>query len=543
MIQVSRAQSAGDYRSVAQGNWSSIATWQMFNGTNWVAAVAPPTQLSGVITVRDSVIVTDDDSADQVEVSSTGVLNIQGTLDLFDGPGTDLQCDGRLIVSLGGTLDANDVANVTVVYSSTAEFDIEGGIRTAITFNGTNLQTIHGSYGSGYIGPPITLNNAANLTLTGTVGLSGVNFITGKILSQGNFIIGQYTGSGFTGQGPASFIDGKVVCIVYDSTPAHFNLPMGKGNEYLPLQFFVKVSPNANESGFAVTIQDSALPSFTLGSSLTKASTVRYYNISNPSNTSIDTASLQLSYDATDGVTDPANLRIAKSDTTGGVNNWVDLGGTGSAATNGNITTTVNFTSLGYFALANATGGTNILPVHFISFAAAVNKQAVVLNWKTAGEVNANNYTVERLGTPSNWAAVGTVKVNNKMTENAYSFTDATVQSSASYAYRIREADKDGHFYFSNEVPVRMPGGGKIVVASLYPNPARDVLHYSVTAGANDKITVTVTGTNGKPVLVQHSAANQTVDVVLKKLSSGIYFLNFTNDKTGEMVVKKVVKM
>ncbi len=542
LAQKAQAQAAGDYRSIAAGDWSSISTWQMFDGANWLPAVAAPNQLSGVITVRDSVIVTGNDSADQVVVSPTGVLNIQGTLYLFDGAGTDLQSNGRLIVSLGGTLDA-DNGNVTVVYSSAAEFDIEGAVKAAVTFNGTAMQTINGSYGSGYVGPPITLNNASNLTLTGDIGLSGVNFIAGKILALGYFVIGQYTGSDFTGQGPASFIDGNVVCIVYDSSRAYFNLPMGKGNEYLPLQFFVKVPPTANESGFTITIHDTAPPAFTLDTSLTRVSVVRYYNISNPGNTSIDTASLQLSYDAADGVNDPANLRIAKSDTTGGTNNWLNLGGIGTAAPNGSITSTVNFKSLGNFVLANAKGGTNTLPLHFISFTANPNKQSVLLNWRTASEVNTNYFDVERTDGGNNWVTVGSVTANRNSTTNAYAFTDATVSGATSYVYRIKEVDKDGSFYFSNDALVRLTGIGKMTVTSLYPNPAKDVVNYYVSAAQNDNITVTVTAADGKMISAQHATANQPSQVVINNLAKGTYIITFANESTGEKVVKKIVKM
>ena len=46
------AQTAGDYRSAATGNWNAIATWERFNGTTWVAAATAPASTDGVITIR-----------------------------------------------------------------------------------------------------------------------------------------------------------------------------------------------------------------------------------------------------------------------------------------------------------------------------------------------------------------------------------------------------------------------------------------------------------------------------------------------------------
>src|SRR5215470_16636518 len=41
------AQSAGDYRSIASGNWNDATKWEMYDGSNWVAATTYPGQNSG----------------------------------------------------------------------------------------------------------------------------------------------------------------------------------------------------------------------------------------------------------------------------------------------------------------------------------------------------------------------------------------------------------------------------------------------------------------------------------------------------------------
>jgi hypothetical protein len=66
------AQSSGDFRSNATGNWSAAATWQTFNGSIWIAAGAAPTG-SEVITIQaaDSVYV-------DVAVTITDTLKHQG---------------------------------------------------------------------------------------------------------------------------------------------------------------------------------------------------------------------------------------------------------------------------------------------------------------------------------------------------------------------------------------------------------------------------------------------------------------------------------
>ena len=46
-------QSAGDYRSIGNGNWNDHTKWETFDGSNWVSASSYPGQYpgTGVVTV------------------------------------------------------------------------------------------------------------------------------------------------------------------------------------------------------------------------------------------------------------------------------------------------------------------------------------------------------------------------------------------------------------------------------------------------------------------------------------------------------------
>ena len=64
--------------SVASGDWSSASTWQIFNGTSWVAATAAPSNTDGVITIAgtNTVNVTTTVDADQVVIAAGAELDI-----------------------------------------------------------------------------------------------------------------------------------------------------------------------------------------------------------------------------------------------------------------------------------------------------------------------------------------------------------------------------------------------------------------------------------------------------------------------------------
>ncbi|MBK7854981.1 MAG: hypothetical protein IPJ79_08825 [Bacteroidetes bacterium] len=48
------AQTTGDYRTSATGNWSSASIWERYNGSAWVgASVAPSSAGAGVVFYKE----------------------------------------------------------------------------------------------------------------------------------------------------------------------------------------------------------------------------------------------------------------------------------------------------------------------------------------------------------------------------------------------------------------------------------------------------------------------------------------------------------
>ena len=54
------SQTTGDYRSVADGNWTTLTSWERYNGSAWVPATTYPGQNTGtgVVTIRDTHTIT-----------------------------------------------------------------------------------------------------------------------------------------------------------------------------------------------------------------------------------------------------------------------------------------------------------------------------------------------------------------------------------------------------------------------------------------------------------------------------------------------------
>ncbi|MDP2301750.1 MAG: T9SS type A sorting domain-containing protein [Ignavibacteria bacterium] len=102
----SYTQTNGDYRSALTGSWVLATTWEVYNGTAWVAATNPPSG-SENITVKDT-----------VSVSST-----------------DVTISGYLKVELDGVLTVGETGTVTFSSSSTYEHARNAGTIPMSTWN------------------------------------------------------------------------------------------------------------------------------------------------------------------------------------------------------------------------------------------------------------------------------------------------------------------------------------------------------------------------------------------------------------------------
>ncbi len=196
-------------------------------------------------------------------------------------------------------------------------------------------------------------------------------------------------------------------------------------------------------------------------------------------------------------------------------------------------------TSAGRYALlkdvkirgAVSTGGA--LPLRLLSFTGTSTAVANQLQWKTADEVNTDRFMVERSRDGLNYSAIGTVAAGN----HTYSFTDATAGSTGTF-YRLKMMDKDGAFVYSQVVYLYLKEAGAIKV---YPDPVQSiltVLHPAETAAGS----VQILGLDGK-LWKRFTVAAGTTSTPLHvgTLPQGVYLLQYSSEhmKAVKQFVKK----
>jgi hypothetical protein len=211
---------------------------------------------------------------------------------------------------------------------------------------------------------------------------------------------------------------------------------------------------------------------YTLPGTIERVSGVRYWviNRSAVANLTSATATLYYGIGTSDGVTDPANLRVVKTNGAGTV--WFDAGGTGSAAGTGTITS-APFATFSVITLGNATGGSNPLPIQLKSFEAKPMANKVDIQWVTASELNNDYFTLERSSDGQEFAEVVRIPgKGTKQSESSYDYLDERPIVGKSY-YRLKQTDFDKKSTYSKIVLVELEMGHNPVVA-VYPNPATE---------------------------------------------------------------------
>ena len=182
-------------------------------------------------------------------------------------------------------------------------------------------------------------------------------------------------------------------------------------------------------------------------------------------------------------------------------------------------------------------------PVELTTFEAQKKGYANRLDWKTASESNNDRFEIERsFNGKSEWTKIGSVKGNGTSTlANNYSFNDETPLS-ISY-YRLKQMDFDGKAEYSKVVSVVGGKADKFKIASVLPNPFKDVATIVFDSNKEDNVTVTLMDVTGRVVLLKNVACTEggnALTLDLAALSSGIYIVSLRS--SDGFITQKIVK-
>jgi len=165
-------------------------------------------------------------------------------------------------------------------------------------------------------------------------------------------------------------------------------------------------------------------------------------------------------------------------------------------------------------------GGT--LPVRLTSFSAKSLSDKVALSWETAGEVNLQEFQVERASEPANWSNIGNVQA--KGMPSAYRLDDFNPLEGISY-YRLKSLDAGNSSAYSKTLTIYR--NTQNVELSYYNNT---VFLRGAIAGAKAEFTVITMAGNKVFNKSQIVSGSKSASVNLPPLETGVYLVNVKSD-------------
>ena len=461
------------FRSVENGLFTNAGTWEskLPTATNYSTAARSPSKGDDSILIRHAIGLPSAFSLplDQTIIETAGVLAIPATSTVIlytDKPGYELIVNGTLTVNgnIYGSPSSN--TNGKIALAGTLNLQGEIIIDSVLVIPAASASVIN-TGGSARIGK-LQINNPSGVNLNGNLDISRALDLKNGLLNipSTNFIRLLSGESPVLAGGAAnSYINGKLRWQTFiTSDPLRF--PVGKNGLFRTIELL----PNQTSFDFNVEYEAELFtgvpPTRTLPASLTNINQQWYHTVKiTAGNSNFTDAAVTIHYDAIDGITDPAALRLAKDD---GSTNWLNIGGTGSGIPAGSITSN-SFSTFSDFVLANLTG--SVLPVTLMSFNGQLHNNTAVLNWVSNNEQSFKGYEIERSTNGFAFEQIGFTSAAGGSIRTAYQFTDLYLPSAPAVYYRLKMMDKDGRFTHSSVILLKPAAQLNNRFISVFPNP------------------------------------------------------------------------
>jgi len=392
-----------------------------------------------------------------------------------------------------------------------------------LAFTGSSSAFIKGSQGTPFYNLQINKSAGGNVVLQNSIGVGGqINFVSGLLDLNGFDADLGSTGS-LNGEQESSHVVGA------NGGTVIFNTTLNAPSSANPGGLGAIITSTQNLGNTVIRRGHESQAN----SSASGTSVLRYYDILPANNTALN-ATVRIHYleGELNGLDENSLLLWEKQAT----QDWTALGADSHDAS-ANYVEKGAIPSFGLFTLSTAPVP---LPVNFISFDAHCNGNSVMLNWKTAQEVNSHYFLVERSTDGLQWSVAGQVAAaGNTAVETAYSFADNP--PTGNDYYRIAEYDLDGKMQLTK---VLQTACGVQEVFKLWPNPVEDRLYVNMTAAAGGEVIIQLFDGKGALVLVRREVlapGNNLLSIDVKGIAAGLYYAAFIyNNKQIQM--QKVIK-
>ena len=443
----------------------------------------------------------------------SGFISLGGNMDVNGNFTIRTGVNNRLDVNATSNYQLNVAGNWTNNNSVTAtSFNQQSG---KVVFDGSGTQQLSlasTSHTETFYNMEMN-NTGGGLILNAPIIISNnLNFISGTISSTSGNLVTFNNAATATNASNSSFVSGPVL----KTGNQAFTFPVGKNAAYAPISIS---APTATTDQFtAEYFQADPQTSYNTNSkdaSIDHVSRCENWNLNRTTGSS--NVSVKLSWDARScGITNPSDVRVALWSG----RQWTNSGNGGTTGTTaaGTVTSGGALSAFGAFTLSSA-AATNPLPIELLSFTGACNNKSIVLQWKTASEINNHYFTIEQSTNGKNWEVLETIEAKNLLTGSAYYFEDNKNVSNAVNYYRLKQTDFDGTSTRFNIIEVKSCSISSQDI-TFYPNPSTGVVYIQTNGFDSTTSSIVIYNSYGEEML--NTDLNEQLD--LTNLPKGTYF-------------------
>ncbi|GDX53075.1 hypothetical protein LBMAG27_21220 [Bacteroidota bacterium] len=474
-------------------------------------------------------------------------VNSGSILDL----GTNIVKGNNFTVNSGGQVIFGSTAGIS---SSGTTGNIQvSGTRTLsttgnYTFNGSSAQVT----GAGLPATinNLTINNAAGVTLSQTVAITGTLTLTSGKITTGNYELNitNTSASAISGYSSSNYINGNLRRSV--NTSGSYYFPVGTTTNYQ--QMNVNFTSQTGVTSLLVYF-NAASPGTPTGITVSGVAVNNMLNYGYWTMTP-NSAMSGGTYTATGLLTGYTNTGLNTNTKyyllkrVNSSNPWQALGT--QITVNGQSSgSPIQFAAsglTGFSDFGGGYGGGSTLPITLsLLNVSLVDNEYVNLEWITSAELNNEYFAIERSADGKDFETIGRVEGHGtSLVKNEYSFRDENPLEGTSY-YRLKQVDFDGPFSYS---PIQSLNNAQVVLTAddvnVFPNPATTEINVAVQMKKEGDQEIQIIDLSGRVVYSQsqsfYEGQNQ-FKLPLENLPTGFYFVKFGAEGQTP-VLKKFLK-
>ena len=507
------------WRGTSSSDWTTLANWNQYNGTNYIAASILPVAASNVI----------------IPAAASCIANQPTIL-------TNTVNFNNLTIETGAYLTATTgTMNVNGNWTNNGTFTSGTG---TVNFTGNTAQSIGGNNASNFYN--LTINKSGNsLTLSNPTTVANTLTMTaGNIVTTTTNLL--TVGTSTTSVGSLNWTAGSVVgplqryfSATANATAASGIFPVGNTTN----NRFAQVNFTANPTtGGTITAQyipgicpigNQGLPATINGAYINNYEDEGYWSIA-PSGGNLNTTTYSLTLHGLNlsTVTNLSALRIIKSSNHSAWNDNVAGDGNNISPVGINADFTISASNMLGFSWFNVgSNSANALPIELIAFQGTCQDELLNLQWSTASEQNSAKYIIEKSRDLINWQTVAEkIAAGNSNYLIEYAQADTNPFEGINY-YQLRQIDFDGAESKFGPISVSCNSIENNYV--LYPNPTAGSFNVELFNTEQETIQCAIYDLSGK-LIYQRSQ-------VITQGSTLLYFENLELQK-GSYIFKLISK-